>query len=1073
MTATTRPRATRFASWIITMLGCALAMPVSVAQARSQRLSDEAQFAIPAQPLATALVQFSKQAKIQLVTSSVDLGSQQTHGVTGRLAIGRALETLLDRTGLAYSLVGDNTVAITLSAGSSSEAKGRPTSQVRSGNDIRSAQAEPAVGTDAHSREPTAKSTQELDAVTVRIPEVLVVGSRILNMDIRRTRDDTQPYVIFEREAIERSGAQNLEGFLKQRLTMNTVARSNAQAAGAVGNSSQINLRGLGTNQTLILIDGHRTPSINSNGLPFQTDINGIPLEAIERIEILPTTASAIYGGSATGGVVNVVLRRDYSGVEAQVTYENAFAGGAGSRRADLSAGFNLEDGKTNILMAASYAEADTLELRDRKFFIDRGVAKRQANNPSAFFPPATPPLGATTNIRSATVVGGVPQNLTLDDGTPLGSTFTSVPTGYAGPASDGGQALRANAGVYNLALASTTQTDSGGVGLLNTPTVESAMATIRRQFTDRLQLFIDASATNNEGSFQRSLAPSTFTIPANAPTNPFQQAIQVRAASDAAGDETEVAHSDRRVVAGAIYRFGGNWTTGVDYTWDRARQESFQPGGYTAAATTAVANGTIDVLRDLNAFPADFSPFLAPPTSSLPSDSTLKDVTARAAGTIGRLPGGPMSISALLEHRDEEFDATATFFSSGATSFIPDRSQTIKSAYVEARLPWFSPLNAKPGLRELELQLSARHDDYAVKGVTSTITAGSNTPVERATNDLSSTDYTVGLRYAPVRDIAFRASYGTGFLPPSVTQVISTPFAFVISSVTDPRRGNLAAGPAGTTIPTLFGGNPNLGPEESESWSAGIVLTPRFLPGFRLSVDYENIDKTENIATFGPQFVINNESVMPGRVVRDPALRNSSDPPEWADPISFIDFTTLNISQAQVEAFDIQLDYSLQTERFGDFELFVIATQQTHFKTQIIPSAPVVENVGVNGESSIPLKTKGNAGLLWKRGGWTLGWSTQYFDSYLVSTNPVTIASQGGGGRVPSQTYHDAMASYRFGSLAGGAAALLADLEVQIGVKNVFDEAPPYDASNASYLYSFLGDPRLRRYYISVRKGF
>ncbi len=145
-----------------------------------------------------------------------------------------------------------------------------------------------------------------------------MTGARLLNTDIRRSQDDPQPYVIFERAVIEQSGAVDINDFLKTRLTMSATGGTSAQTTNVAGAVSGVNLRGLGENQTLILIDGRRAAKTSSGFSPGQPDLNGIPLAAIERIEVLPTTASAIYGGAATGGVVNVVLRRDYSGLGSQ-----------------------------------------------------------------------------------------------------------------------------------------------------------------------------------------------------------------------------------------------------------------------------------------------------------------------------------------------------------------------------------------------------------------------------------------------------------------------------------------------------------------------------------------------------------------------------------------------------------------------------------------------------------------------------------------------------------------------------------------------------------------------------------
>src|SRR5262249_27682735 len=159
-------------------------------------------------------------------------------------------------------------------------------------------------------------SKDQPDVLSAGIPQVMIRSSRSLDADIERTADDIQPYVVIDREAIRKSGAENVEDLLKTRLSMNYAALSNNQTTGSItGNRSSIALRGLSADQTLSLIDGRRAGSLVAGGTGTQVDLNAIPLAAIERIEVLPTTASGIYGGSATGGVVNVVLRREYTGI--------------------------------------------------------------------------------------------------------------------------------------------------------------------------------------------------------------------------------------------------------------------------------------------------------------------------------------------------------------------------------------------------------------------------------------------------------------------------------------------------------------------------------------------------------------------------------------------------------------------------------------------------------------------------------------------------------------------------------------------------------------------------------------
>lgn len=116
------------------------------------------------------------------------------------------------------------------------------------------------------------------------------------------------------------------------------------------------------------------------------------------------------------------------------------------------------------------------------------------------------------------------------------------------------------------------------------------------------------------------------------------------------------------------------------------------------------------------------------------------------------------------------------------------------------------------------------------------------------------------------------------------------------------------------------------LKPEESTNRSAGVILTPRFLPGFRLSVDYTKIEKTDQITDLSfTQTLIDNEAVLPDRFTRGPNL--PGDQPGWAGPITAINGTRLNISRAEIEAYDVQLDYHRESNGVGTIDLFAVAT--------------------------------------------------------------------------------------------------------------------------------------------------
>lgn len=1025
-----------------TLCFAALAPALSVKAADSVKES----FDISPDFAEKSLKVFSEQAGREVLFDSSVTKGVRTSSVKGEMTPREALDSMLADTDLV-AVQDDKTGAFSVRKETSAEAK--------------NAESRPASDWAARKEGPLVLDRFE------------VMESKLLNMDIPRSRNDPQPYVIFNREKIEQSGAPTLEEFFKQRLTMNVVGQTSAQGGPLSLGFSRINLRGLGIAQTLILVDGHRMATPAPQGFPYQPDLNYIPLAAIERIEVLPTTASGIYGGSATGGVINVILRRDYSGGELRITYDNSFKTDAPLRRVDLTAGFNLEGGKTNILVAASTTDSRPLLLKNRDFY-QSGIQRILVNNPGYYATQLFPFLGATPNIKSATGA-----NLVLKNGTPLGSPITFVPYGYRGVATDGGAALAANAGHFNFDLAN----EATSIGALNSDVLsgsrlEAVSLTVRRQFSPLFQAYVSADADNNRQKDRNGPAGILFGLPSSSPSNPFQQSINAYLPIPGHDVDAGAYNQNRRATGGVIVKLPYEWTAAADYTWNEASMNLVQgPQPNFTGFNSAVSSGAIDALRDPNVAPIDFSSIggIVPAAFYLhPFKTDFDDGTLRVSGPVGSLWGGRPTLSALVEGRDEKFKGG--YYVTSLANFYPPRSQSTVSGYAEALIPIVSSRNRLPGVEALDLQLAARHDNYKVHGTNSIIQTGA--ALVTAQDTLRSTDPTVAVRYSPVKDVTFRASYGTGFVTPSVTQL--TPTVRQLTSNAgdfDPKRGNQTLGPYLSTT----GGNPNLKPERSKSVSAGVIVTPAGIEGLRVSVDYTWIRKRDNIANLIDQQIINNESLFPSRVVR--AAPAPGDPYP-VGPIIALDTSTANISSAWLEAYDFSLDYDVKTTVSGTFALFAGATLTEHYKTKLLPGQPSVENVGIAGQFNsglnpgTTLKTKANLGLTWNYGSWTLGWTARYFDSYLVadptqSTSLSVILNQGNGGRVSDQTYHDVFAAYRFGRRSGNlGAGLLSGVEVDVGVRNIFGKKPPFDASSAFY-YSYFGDPRLSSYYMTVKKPF
>jgi iron complex outermembrane receptor protein len=1090
--------ATYVAMTIATTLAAAETAPSAAREpriAQASKLEERTAFNIPAQPLSASLKQVADQAGIQILFEERVVNGIKAPEIKGTRSAVEILQALLKDTGLEFTAK-DQTVAV--------REKGKTTSVASTTGSVRLARSDGAAGTredaNAISDQGNQVKNEELRAFETRgIPEILIKGRRSINTDLRRSEDDVQPYVVFDRETIERSQAPDVEGFLKTRLPMNTAQNSVTQqtkSGTTFVNGGNVNLRGLGTNQTLILVDGRRVPGIQLEGNSFQANINAVPLASIERIEVLPSTASAIYGGGATGGVINIIRKQDYSGVNLTASFGDTLDSGARSVQISGTSGFSFEDGRTQLTVSASHSEETPLYVVDRDF----AARSRQlafANNPDLFTNQffSTPPLGATPNVCAAatwfpgfSTCNGMP--LTLDGGGSLGASFTSVPKGYAGFDSDDSAALVANAGRYNLDI------PHDGQLLLRQPTIQSLSLNLRREFGSRFSAYIDGYGDRNEMEAASAAKGMSVLVPASSPDNPFEQDILANFPVPNAPYPAYSRIDTLRLSGGLIVRLPRYWSAQLEYGWSRARSRS----GYTLFSTHPADVGFLQpgALRDVEAFPLDVEGHLLPSPDTLgDSKSVLSNTSLRVSGPLAHLPGGALVLSSLVEHRKERApfeyrEQSNVFFGEMNTFFHPSRYQAIDSAYLEARAPIISSVNPLPWMRELELQASVRHDRYKTVSTSDTLMAdtrdGPFGPAEYSTNKVSSSDYLLGLRFSPLQSLVLRASVASGFLPPSLGQISSFSYRLPASDLPlyynvmgDSRRGGTPiAGEADGSIENTVGGNPNLRPEQSKSWSAGIILMPSAVPGLRWSVDYTKIEKTDEITSFADiAFILAHEADYPERVIRGPNL--PGDDPGWAGPILGIDTSGLNLSSSSIQAYDSQLEYVVETERFGSFRPYLIATLATRFERQVLPTSPLYDVVGFS-DSGAPLEWRGNFGLDWERGRWGASWATQYFDSYSItyadpngeSSNAPLVLNQGTD-RIQSQMYHDVQVRFRFGDDAETSAAL-AGTEFSLGVQNVFNHSPPIVVSyfgEPEGGYSQYGDPRLRRFMFTVRKQF
>ncbi len=1068
----------------------------------------DVEFDIPSQPVGDALNQFAEQSGLQVVIYAADAEGVETEAVQGTFdEPTEALDVLLSANGLEYAFINDRTVSVSATfdeeRGDSDSKNSQPMPALMTQNTIPT----PASENQEANEDSAADETDGEPRSERGMPEIIVTG-RSTNVDIRRSVDDIQPYVVFGSHELENSQAVNLENFLQSRLPMNASASPNTVRqfgdSDAELHGTNINLRGLGSNQTLILVNGRRMAGISCCGTILQPDINSIPIGSIERIEVLPTTAGGIYGASANGGVINIVLKRNYTGGELIARYSDVVDGGAMTRSIEGNVGFSLFRGTTDVLVSASIADAGDPLLQGDRHFAERARALAALNNAEAFSQSFLPPIGVTTNIKS------LAGELVLDPeygGLSLNSTFTHVPPGYGGVASDSGTALVANAGQYNLDVPN----DLNGLksSLWDGPISESISLNVHSSLNDAVELFLESHYAKNEKHRVSGLIlVSSVFLDANAPTNPFQQPVFVAIPTPQLTSATSSKSENLRVSGGVITRLPGNWAAVLDYTWGRSRLQSVSDGARIDfsgrnSLRTGLPSGdgrpVLDALQESNTHPLDFGPYEMPLGHKQigPADSTTKDLSFRLAGPVATLPAGPLNISMSLarnesETKDSFVTELSTFDRTPLYSLHRALSNRVDTAYAEATIPLISEASALSYVHSLDIQASVRSDRYKTSAPPNDsfsalyYSSKNDFPnVQYVSTDFRSTESTLGFRYMPKKSLTIRASAGTGYLPPCFTCISSTTTLWQHGPLyPDPKRGGLTGPFIGGegSFEFVYGGRSDVLPENSESWSAGIIYAPESFRGLRLSVDFVRIDKVNEIGTVSAAFVLANEDgLFANRVDREPLSDADAALGYTGGRVTRLDTTSVNLAHTSLEAYDFQINYRIATDRWGEFNAYAVGTWTRSFYQQVSPELPEKDIVGL---ADGPLEWRGNLGVDWSKGPWKIGWNAQYYDGYNVAGrfDSEAVAARKslvqGASTIPSQTYHDIIAVYRFAeSERLSADSIFKKIELSLGIQNVFDRAPPIVVTQSPIFvesgFSPYGDPRMRRYTVGATIRF
>lgn len=890
------------------------------------------------------------------------------------------------------------------------------------------------------------------------LEEVYVTGSRIA----RDGFDYSSPVDVFSAEDLAKSGVKSIDEFLMRIPAFTGFQLGASTNNGNTGTGAKmVDLRGLGNKRTLVLIDGRRQVAsfIGDSQDIGAVDLNSIPMSMVERIEVLKDGASTAYGTDAIAGVVNLIMKKRVEGIElsGDIGY-NADEWDGKSESISLVMGTGNDKG--GITFGMEYNKQNEIKQGDRSFSED---ALWSIQQPDGSFKAEAQGSSNSRTIRTNSA-GWSDASTALLPGGQAGSFVIDETTGEVRPF--GGD------DTYNYAA----------VNALVTPTERWHISALGDQeiisFTDgTVRVHAEGMYTKRKTS-QRLAPDASFqavqdsngvwndTVPANNPFNPFGDSgnnpygivgedVRVnRRFVESGGRQYEQDGDTYRMVVGLDGDFKGiNWDLSYVYAEDEIITENLNLGRFdrwdiavdpdlcAADAGCTEAMGPAGVLNPMSAlgeFSQEQMAYLLTGSLKDKYNNRLTSWTLDVNGEFGDLAGGPIGWAAGYQTRSESADFSPDEFLAGGltTSGSQDplgASFRVDEFYAETLLPILADA---PFAKSLTIEASVRYSDY-------------NT-------DAGDTDnYRGGIDWAITDSWRVRSVYSTGFRAPNIVELVggqSTDFPIAEnycefydtrSDATANIQANCAAAGVDPGFEQGFQWQSNyvqeapdeLQPEESESFSFGVVWTPANWSDWRVSIDYWDVQVDDVIGL--PDY--------------NGLLRNCLDAADQGSSFacSFFDFGTgldspfpdnasgqlANLGKLETNGIDYAIDYVTDVNwgLVNTFEVSVIGTYTDEFKESYPGSGDrdLVGTAGANDGQDVYPENRINTRIGVRGNNWTAAWSMRWIDETEDLLRPANITSDA---KAEDILYHDIVGTYSY-----------ENFNMSLGIDNLTDEEPPY----------------------------
>ena len=947
------------------LAGVALVPIAAVAFATDVQAQEAREFNISSGSLDAALIAYARQANVQMLYTADLVAGLRTPGLSGRHEPDTALDRLLAGSGVVWSRSRPGVIVL---------------------------------------RRASNPQTAMEDATV--IDEVIVTGSLL-----RGPGESPSPVTVISRADLDARGAGSIADVLTTLpqsyagsatpgtlLTLNDTQGSNSSL------STGVNLRGLGEDSTLVLVNGRRIAGTGSRG-EF-ADLSTIPGAALERVDVLLDGASALYGSDAVGGVVNVILRRSFDGQESRVRVATA-QGGAEDLTASHLMGTSWSSG--SALIGYEYQDAGALNSGDRAYTATGDLR----------------PWGGL-DYRG---IYGAPGNIARFDAG-LGAYVSAF---AIRPGADGVARTPADfaAGQANLS------NRRNGVDLLPNQDRQTAYARFRQELGSRIELSGDLRWSDRSYEYASLSGGGLYTVTAAnphfvSPNGSTSHLIAYDFGKELGPTERSGRSRSLATTLGADIDLGGSWSLDVYGSW----AEEMNYGAQENQINTTFLNEALGSIADNPATPFSASrdgylnlfgsgsannaavlDFISQGFDRDWARNRVETVNAVVDGVLMELPGGSLKLAAGANYRRETLRNRSAAFRSGVTpseSALTFRTREIQAAFFEVRAPLVGGEFTLPGIQRLELSVAARTEDYSDFG--------------------STTNPKVGLIWEPFEGLTTRASWGTSFRAPALTELYER---------VQIGAANLAS-PTGSQLTLIhLGGNTELQPEEAESLTVGFEV--RRPNGLRFGANYFDIlfdDRIGRPASSNLTTVLSNPSltpfltfVNPGDNPADLALVQSYlASPFYLQPGQYpaanfrviLDGRWANTGELRTRGVDFNAGYGFDLGRHR-VDVDAGGSYVLEYSRKLTPVAPREQLVDLVG---YPADLRLQAAARWSFENWGGRIGLNYVDDYRSLTNV----------KVASWTTVDAQVRWspsgRFG---------LDGVDIALSVQNLLDEDPPF----------------------------